>query len=81
MIRLLFILLFIPAVAFSHELKPSIANFKFVKKADDTNFKLKIQLNRVRSELDTSKAAIDGLPNQKIFSNYKTQSWMTSNNN
>jgi len=44
------------------------------------NTKLKVQLNRVRGELETSKAAIDGMANPRIFSNYKAQSWTASNN-
>ena len=69
MIRLLFILLFIPAVAFSHELKPSIANFKFVKKADATNFKLKIQLNleAILANIDPSHSDTDQSKNSNYY--------------
>ena len=54
MVRLLFILLFIPSIAFSHELKPSIANFQFIEYNNKLNFKLSIQLNLEYGEFFTN---------------------------
>ena len=45
MFRILFLILILPTIAFSHELKPSIANFKFIEKENKIDFTLKIQLN------------------------------------
>ncbi len=43
--RLFFIILFFPTIVFSHELKPSIANFKFTQNSTSLNFELKIRTN------------------------------------
>ena len=45
MYRILLILLFFPTIVFCHELKPSIANFKFEKKNELYDFRLTILLN------------------------------------
>jgi len=45
MLRYLFLIFFLPTIAFSHELKPSIVNFQFIKQQQTLDFKLDIQLN------------------------------------
>ena len=69
MVRLLFILLFIPSIAFSHELKPSIANFKFLEKNTKLNFKLSIQLNleAILANIDPSHNDTDDSKNKDYY--------------
>ncbi len=69
MFRFLFILLFIPTVVFSHELKPSIANFKFIKNGELIDFKLSIQLNleAILANIDPSHSDTDQSKNSNYY--------------
>ena len=69
MARLLFILLFIPSIVFSHELKPSIANFQFIEKDNKLNFQLSIQLNleAILANIDPSHSDTDESKNSDYY--------------
>ena len=69
MTRLLFILFFIPSIVFSHELKPSIANFQFIEQNNKLNFKLSIQLNleAILANIDPSHSDTDDSKNKDYY--------------
>ena len=73
MARLLFIILFIPSIVFSHELKPSIANFQFIEKDNKLNFKLSIQLNleAILANIDPSHSDTDESKNSDYYNNLR----------
>ena len=73
MARLLFILLFIPSIAFSHELKPSIANFQFIEKNNKLNFELSIQLNleAILANIDPSHSDTDESKNSDYYNSLR----------
>ena len=73
MARLLFILLFIPSIVFSHELKPSIANFQFIEKDNKLNFKLSIQLNleAILANIDPSHSDTDESKNSDYYNSLR----------
>ena len=69
MYRILIILLFFPTLVFGHELKPSIANFKFVKKNELLNFNLNIQVNleAILANIDPSHNDTDDSKNKEYY--------------
>ena len=69
MYRILFIILFFPTLVFSHELKPSIADFKFKKKNEFLNFNLKIRLNleAILANIDPSHDDTDESKNKNYY--------------
>ena len=69
MYRILFIILFFPTLVFSHELKPSIADFKFKKKNEFLNFNLKIRLNleAILANIDPSHEDTDESKNKDYY--------------
>ena len=71
--RLLFILLFIPSIVFSHELKPSIANFQFIEKNNKLNFELSIQLNleAILANIDPSHSDTDESKNSDYYNSLR----------
>ena len=73
MARLLFILFFIPSIVFSHELKPSIANFQFIEKDNKLNFKLSIQLNleAILANIDPSHSDTDESKNSDYYNSLR----------
>ena len=73
MARLLFILLFIPSIVFSHELKPSIANFQFIEKNNKLNFELSIQLNleAILANIDPSHSDTDESKNSDYYNSLR----------
>ena len=73
MSRLLFVLLFIPSIVFSHELKPSIANFQFIEKDNKLNFKLSIQLNleAILANIDPSHSDTDESKNSDYYNSLR----------
>ena len=73
MARLLFILFFIPSIVFSHELKPSIANFQFIEKNNKLNFKLSIQLNleAILANIDPSHSDTDESKNSDYYNSLR----------
>ena len=73
MATLLFIFLFIPSIVFSHELKPSIANFQFIEKYNKLNFKLSIQLNleAILANIDPSHSDTDESKNSDYYNSLR----------
>ena len=69
MLRLIFLIIFVPSIAFSHELKPSIANFKFIEKESSTNFELRIRLNleAILANIDPSHSDTDQSKNANYY--------------
>ena len=69
MYRILFIILFFPTLVFSHELKPSIVDFKFKKKNEFLNFNLKIRFNleAILANIDPSHDDTDESKNKDYY--------------
>ena len=69
MYRILIILLFFPTLVFGHELKPSIADFKFEKKNQLLNFNLNIRVNleAILANIDPSHDDTDDSKNKDYY--------------
>ena len=71
--RYLFLIFFLPTIAFSHELKPSIVNFQFIKQQKTLDFKLDIQLNleAILANIDPSHDNTNDSENSEYYNSLR----------